>query len=126
MERSNIITSTLLSIASFIVSCVFVFYGTGILLSEEVPKWIIAFAIVAAAYGFSSLAILIMAWRRYGTRAKIIISYLAIGFMVVFVFGSLDVGMVSGLEVAGLLLVGVMLFINWLAVSTVVKWRSVA
>ena len=52
--------------------------------------------------------------------------YLAVGFMIVFFLGSLDVGMVSGLEVAGLLIVGLMLLVNWLAVSLVVKVRNVA
>ncbi|RME56674.1 hypothetical protein D6779_10165 [Candidatus Parcubacteria bacterium] len=126
MERPQVITSSILSVASVLVSCIFVIYGAGVLFSEEVPKWIVAFGAVTAAYGLCSLAVLIMAWRRYGAKEKKIMKYLAIGFMVVFFLGSLDVGMVSGLEATGLLLVALMLFINWLAVNAVVKLRNVA
>ena len=126
MDRTQQIISGILSVASVAVSCVFVFYGSVILFGEEVPKWIIAFGFITAAYGLCSLAILIMAWLRYGVNVKKSIKYLAVGFMIVFFLGSLDLGMVSGLEVAGLLLVGLMLLVNWLAVSVVVKVRNVA
>ena len=102
MERKQLIIGSLLTMASVVVSCGFVAYGAGVVFGEEVPKWIIAFGVVTAAYGFCSLAVLIMAWRRYGAEAKKLIGYLAVGFMAVFFLGSLDVGMVSGLEVAGM------------------------
>lgn len=126
MERTQMIISSLLTITSLAVSSVFFVYGAGILFVEEVPKWVIVFGVVTAAYGLCSVAVLIMAWRSYGAKAKKLISYLAIGFMFVFFFGSLDVGMVSGLEIVGLLFVAAMPFINWLAVSVVVKLKNVA
>lgn len=123
MKKMQLVTSGILSLASALVSCVFFAYGAAVLFGEDVPKWSIGFGVVTAAYGLCSFAVLIMAWRRYGARAKKTIKYCAIGFMILFFLGSLDVGMVSGLEVAGLLLVGLMLFVNWIVVSVVVKLR---
>jgi hypothetical protein len=126
MDRKQLTIGSLLSIASVVVSCMFVSYGTGIVFGGEVPGWIVTVGVVTAAYGLCSLAVLILAWGRYGEKGKKLIGYLAVGFMVVFFLSSLDVGMVTGLEVAGFLIVVVMLFVNWLAVSTVVKLRNAA
>ena len=124
LDKKQLRGGILLTAASIVVSCVFVAYGAGVVFGEEVPGWIIVFGVVTSAYGLCSLAVLILAWLHYGIKAKKFIGYLAVWFMVVFFLGSLDAGMVSGLEVVGLLFVGVMLFVNWLAVSAVVRLRN--
>lgn len=125
MEKKQLIIGSLLTIASVVVSCVFVVHGSAVFLGEEAPKWLTTFGIVTAVYGLCRLIILILAWLRYGTWARMLISYFAVALMAVFSLSSLDVGMITGLEMAGLLVVGVMLYINWLAVSVVVKLRNV-
>jgi len=121
MDRIQKITGSILSIISIIISLIFVFYGSLILSSEEIPKWIIAFSTITVIYGLCSLTALIMAWFHYGESVKKCIKYLAVGFMIIFFLGSFDGGIVSGLEIVGLIIVGLMLFINWFAVSVVVK-----
>ena len=126
MEKKQLIIGSLLTVVSVVVSCTFIAYGAGIVVSEDVPKWIMAFGVVTVTYGICSLAALLMAWGRYGAKTKRVISIFATVYMAVFIIGSMDVGMVSGLEVAGILLVATMLFINWFAVSSVVTLKNVA
>lgn len=126
MDRRKKTICGLLSIASAVVSCMFIAYGAGVVLGEGVPGWIVAFGVVTAAYGICSLVVLVLAWSRYREKTKKLIGYFAAAFMVLFFLGSLDVGMVSGLEGAGLLIVGLMLLVNWFAVSAVVKLKNVA
>lgn len=124
LESTQAVLGGILTVTSFLVSCLLVAYGTGLLFAEEVPGWAIAFGVATVAYGLCSVAVLVMAWCRYGSRATEISRYLAIGFMIVFLLASLDTGMVSGLELLGLFFVAGMLFINWLAVSAVVRLRG--
>lgn len=126
MNRKQLIVGSLLTFTSVVGSCVFIAYGAGVAIGEETPKWIVAFGVITVAYGLCSFVILIMAWLRYGANAKSLIGYLAITFMAVFFLGSLDVEMISSLEVTGIFFVAIMLFINWLAVSMVVKFKNAA
>jgi len=113
-----------LTIVSVAVLVLLVAYGGLIASSQEAPIWIIIFGVVTTIYGLSSLVILFLAWRRYGKKTTKAITNLTIGYIAVFILSSLDVGMVSGLEFAGIVIVGIMLSVNWLAVSVVVKSRE--
>jgi len=124
MSRIQKITGTILSIMSIVVSSIFVFYGSIILFSEKVPKLVILFSIITLIYGLCSMIAIIMAWFRYGESANKCIKYIAIGYMIIFFFGSFDGGSISGLEIIASIVVGIMLFINRFAVSVVVKMRK--
>lgn len=127
MNKKQKAFCTILTIASLTVSAAFITYGTAIVLGNDVPSWIIVFAILTAIYGISSLVTLGLAWSiHYAQKTKKYIKYLAIAFMVLFFVGSLDVGMVSGLEIVGLIVVGLMLLVNWYAVIFIANTRKIA
>ena len=125
MDRKQITISALLTIASAVVSCGFVAYGAGIMLMEDVEAWFIIMGIAKAVYGFVSLVVLFMAWRDDRKNWRKVIFYFATGFLLLYILGSLDSGMISGLEYGFLFGVAVLLAINWVAVRVVMRNRGV-
>ena len=116
--------SAALTFVSFLASFMFILYGARVAFSEAVPAWIRVFAIVTAGYGVVSIVILMWAWRRGGNKPIKAINYMVIGFLALFVISSMDVGMISGLEIIGIIGVSLALWINWYSVKRVARWRE--
>ncbi|MCK5286951.1 MAG: hypothetical protein KAJ59_03985 [Thermodesulfovibrionia bacterium] len=108
----------ILSIASVIVSFLFVFYG-GRVITSEPPTWIMIFGILTISYGLMSVILLLFAWTRGGNTLQRISIIGSIAFLIIFILGSLDVGMISELEWAGILIVVLMILINWFAIRKI-------
>ncbi len=61
------------------------------------------------------------AWRKGGVRAIKSMKYLAIIFLIIFIIGSMDVGMISGQELAVILGVGLLLLFNVFSVKKIAR-----
>ena len=124
MGQKETMMSIFLSFLSLLVSSLFSYYGLSVLFQPEVPVWILVFAAVTCVYGFLSITILIWSWingTEQLTRASKISS---ISYLLVFFIGSLDVGVISGLEFVGLLFVAMCLWLNWYTIKSVVRHKS--
>ncbi len=114
------------NILSIVVSVLFVFHGASLLVLGDTPAILILAGIVNVAYGAFSLILLALSWvKPRGVYARIILTSIFV-LMVFQVVGSIDLGIISGLEFAGLLIVFVMLTCNWLSVKYVVQFKSLA
>ena len=91
------------------------------LLSSSEPFIVYLFAAVNCAYGLASLYLLVAAWRHPRVRLERIARWLASGFIVLWVVGSMDSGMISGLEWGAILVVAVMLIPNYVAVCCALR-----
>lgn len=118
--------SIVLSFASLLVSVVFVWAGASMVSGEETPMWIRAFGMFTAVYGVVNAGLLFLAWYRAALILERIAKYSAIAFLLLVVVASLDVGMIGGLEWAGIVMAGFVLFLGWLAIKRVVECRHVA
>lgn len=116
--------SVILTIVSIAASLMLIVYGVRGAFSENIPTWIIVFNIFTIGYGVGSLAILVWAWCNGGNKSIKYIKYMAIGFLALFIIGSMDVGMISGLEFVLILFVALLLCVNWYSVKYVARWRE--
>ena len=120
----NKMVSVLWSILSLIVSGLFIFHGLMILQLEELPVIPLLTALVALGYGLITVYVLSQSWINPNHKLVTFTKYIVISMFIVQVALNLDVGMVSGLEWAGLLVVAVMLATNWLSVKYVVNYKK--
>lgn len=116
------IVNILLSIASGCVSALFVWVG--IAMSSDSSLWTALFGYLAIAYGAINALLVFIAWFRPGAPVQRVSKYLALVFLAAIVAGSFDLGRLSGLEVAGILAVAAMLFVNWYAVKRLVAGQK--
>ncbi len=126
MKTNNKAVGIVLSILSVAVSAVFVIYGLRVSFTGETPVWVLLFSLACFAYGVLSALLLVFAWFRSGVKAQTGMKYLALIFLVAFVLASLDVGIISGQEVLGIVVVAIMLWLNWFSVKTVAALQHVA
>ena len=84
------------------------------------------FGIVAISYGAISFGLLVLAWVRAKPALQIISKYSSLAFLVTVIAGSVDLGIVSGLEWLSIIFTAILLLVNWLAVKQVVEFRYVA
>ncbi len=116
------ILNILLSIASICVSALFVWVG--IAMSSDSFLGTALFGYVAIAYGAINAVLVFIAWFRPEAPVQRVSKYLALVFLAAIVVGSFDLGRLSGLEVAGIIAVAAMLFVNWYAVKRLVAGRK--
>jgi hypothetical protein len=102
----------------------FISYGISIAFSETVPIWIMICSILTVGYGVGSIAALVWAWRSGENKTINFIKYTAFSFLAMFFIASMDVGMISGLEFFGIIVVSLLLFINWYSVKIVACWKE--
>lgn len=69
---------------------------------------------------------LLLAWSRGCGLAMKTMHFLGPGFVLLCTLFSFDLGRVSGLELAGILLLAAVACLNWLAVRLAPKWRATA
>lgn len=109
------------SISSLIVSGLFIFHGLMIFQLGELPLIPFMSALVAMAYGLSTVYLLSLSWIKPSQRLVTLSKYIVISMFIIQLALNLDVEMISGLEWAGLLIVALMLGTNWLTVKFVVN-----
>lgn len=113
--------ATAFAILSVFTSFAFVYHGVSVLSSGQAPRVQAAFAAATLIYGLLNLAVLSAAHAaRTGwcITASQVIAVCYLGIFVVDVFAD---GLKSGLELGGIVLVGLVLWCNWMAVTKVVK-----
>ncbi len=120
----KVIRGTLVTIG-VISSLVFLTFGASMALGDEVPVLMLGFGVFTLIYGVSSLVILIFAFCGNENTARKSMGVFGVVFVTVFFLSSFDNGILSGLEILGIVVVGIMVFSNWLAVDAAVKWRDV-
>jgi Na+/melibiose symporter-like transporter len=106
------------------MSSLFLFYGLSVLFEPEVSIWIIIFATITSIYGFLVITILIWSWIGGNRKLIQVIKIGSIGYFVLFFMGSLDVGMISGLEFVGLFFLAMCLSLNWYTIKRIVRYKS--
>lgn len=106
------------------VSGLFIFHGLMIFQLGELPLIPFISALVAMAYGISTVYLLSLSWTKPSLRLVILTKYIVISMFIIQLALNLDVEMISGLEWAGLLIVAIMLGTNWLTVKFVVKSKE--
>ena len=124
MTKKEWVISVILTLFSVTSSIVFIVYGIGIALGEGVPIWITGFAIITGLYGIGSILSILWAWVYGGVKTTQIVKRLAITFLALFILGSMDVGIISGLEVVGILGVAAVLWLNWFSVRYIANRRA--
>ena len=111
-----------LSSVSLLISVLFVLAGITIG-SDEAPTWIRAYGFLTTGYGIISASLLIIAWTKSQIKVQPFSKYTALIFMASFFAASFDVGMISGLEWLGIVVVGFLLWVQWIAVKSIAKHK---
>jgi hypothetical protein len=101
----------LISLVSLIISAIFIFAGISIG-SNEAATWIKAYGYLTLGYGIISASFLVIAWTKSQIKVQPYSKYTALGLMNSFFAASLDVGMISGLEWLGIIVVGLLLWVQ--------------
>ncbi|MEW8382827.1 MAG: hypothetical protein AB2704_13325 [Candidatus Thiodiazotropha taylori] len=117
-------TIILWSILSFIVSGIYVFYGLMMLQVEQLPALPFIAASMAFGYGLITIYLLSLAWTKADKSLLQITKYIAITMVVAQIVLTLDVGMISGLEWLGILIMSLMIGINWYSIKSVAEYHS--
>ncbi|MCG7869369.1 MAG: hypothetical protein JAY74_23735 [Candidatus Thiodiazotropha taylori] len=121
MSKSTII---LWSILSFIVSGIYVFYGLMMLQVEQLPALQFIAASMAFGYGLITIYLLSLAWTKTDKSLVKMTKYIAITMVVAQIVLTLDVGMISGLEWLGILIMSLMIGINWFSIKSVAEYHN--
>ncbi|MCG8017919.1 MAG: hypothetical protein JAY97_17065 [Candidatus Thiodiazotropha sp. 'RUGA'] len=117
-------TIILWSILSFIVSGIYVFYGLMMLQVEQLPALPFIAASMAFGYGLITIYLLSLAWTKADNSLVQMTKYIAITMVVAQIVLTLDVGMISGLEWLGILIMSLMIGINWYSIKSVAEYHS--
>lgn len=126
MRRAEAIVATFLSTVVVAIAVPFVWYGINIAIGEFSDVWALFLALCTAAYGASLIGSVIWAWFGGGTSAVRFIKVASSAFFVLYAAASMDVGMISGLEFAVILFIGVLLWVGWFSVRYVAQRRVTA
>ncbi len=121
--NKNLALNALLSLKSIIISSVFVIVGFSAV-DKKASLFLNIFGLSIGMYGLANLILLFVAWRLKQKYAHKLCLTLSIIFLCGYVIGSLDVGVISGLEWYGILVVAVLVFFNWNAIKSVNKYKG--
>lgn len=117
--RAGTVLNVFWSALSAVVSVLFLGHGSWLLSQSELETGVLAVAAVTLLYGVFSLVLLVLAWAKPNKHLALW-ALLAAGAFLLFQFAvSLDLGIISGLEWAALLLVALLLSANWIGVRNV-------
>jgi hypothetical protein len=114
------------SVLSFIVSGLFIFYGLLIFQLEKVPAIAFYSSVVAICYGLTTIYLLSQTWAKPSKNYAKFTGYLVVFMFVIQTVLNFDVGMISGMEWTGLVVMALTLSINWLSVKFVSEHRNEA
>jgi hypothetical protein len=111
-----------LIILSVLTSFMFIFYGLGIIMSENAARSTAIFAYVTCAYGLANIAILSIAWNSREGWSKAVSKLVALCFLGVYVMNRFMAGL-QAVDIAGVLILVVVLWFNFFAIRKVVERR---
>jgi len=111
----------ILSALIFFVGALLAFYGIFLLSLTEDSIGDRLLGLAPAVLGVLLLVCLLLAWRRPSPRVFSIANWASAGFVVFFLIGSLDSGMVSGLEFAATFVIGSVLALVCWCLRTLVR-----
>ncbi|MCG7872304.1 MAG: hypothetical protein N0C81_07995 [Candidatus Thiodiazotropha lotti] len=112
------------SILSFIVSGIYVFYGLMMLQVEQLPTLQFIAATMAFGYGLITIYLLSLAWTKTDKSLVQMTKYIVVTMFVAQIVLTLDVGMISGFEWLGILIVSLMVGINWISIKSVTEYHN--
>ena len=121
MKKSDTVFLIGLIILSILTSFVLVFHGMNIIMAGWAPGSDMLFAYVSTAYGLANIAILSVAWSSRESWSSAASALIILCFLGVFIMDRVLTGMQGALEIAGILILCVVLWCNWLAVKKVVE-----
>ena len=122
MTKNKIINISL-SAVSLTISIIFIGFGIAMTLDNP-PFWIRSSGYLTVLYGLASAVLLFLAWRQAKINKEKITKYLAASYLILFFLASLDVGMISPLECAGIVIVALLLWFHWFTVRRVSNERK--
>jgi hypothetical protein len=117
-DRVNL--KLLVSLVSVLLAFGFVVFGATALFSEEAPVLVRVFGACSVLHGVAAVALLIIGWRSPSRRWARLAAVLSTAFVVLWIVGSFDYGTMSGLEIAGVMVVALAATVNWYAVRLIV------
>ena len=119
------IVNIILSIVSVSASAIFIFAGI-MMVQNDPPAWILVFGLGTIVYGLLNVVLLALAWLRGGKAVQKVTLCIATAFLIAFIMASLDVGMISGLEWLGIIIVAVMVWVNYFTIRRLVLRKTIA
>ena len=117
MKNQETILRSGFAIFSAITSFLFVAYSVNVIAGGESSQWLRAFAYVAGGYGLANIYILSWAWRNQADWPMLANKFFALCFFGVFAVDMISQGVDNLMEVLGILGLGGVLVINWIAVK---------
>ena len=118
--------ATLMRVIGVCLSIMFAYYGIGVSITALDEPWMVVSGIAVAGYGVINLFLLVVT-RRAMLKAeetvkwRKVASITNISFPFVFLIISFDNGILSPLEVAGVILVGALSWLIWVAVTANIR-----
>ena len=113
----------MVSLISGLASLIFVWIGLAMLLPRSTPLPLRAFGALSVSYGAASALLLWRAWRLPAPYLAVTARWFALSFLIAIIINAMDSAKISNLEWSGVMLAGILVFSNWLAVKRVVGLR---
>ena len=110
----------LFSFLSVIISLLIIAYGVSFLVSQNLTRWQIGFGSTSIAYGLVALGALICALRNSGRRCVLTIQVSAVFYLLIYLL-VLVIGFDTGFNLIGILLLALLLWCQWFAVTQAVR-----
>ncbi len=98
-----------------------IFYGLGVVTGGNPSQGLAVFAYVTIAYGMGNLAVLSLAWTTREKWSIAVIRLLALCYLGVFVMDALRSGIQNATQLAGIVIVALLLWTNYMAVKKAVE-----
>ena len=95
-------------------------YGFSFLVGYDLTRWQIGFGSTSVGYGLVALGALICALRKSGRRCVLTIKVGAVFYLLIYILVIL-IGFDTGFNLTGILLLALMLWCQWFAVTQAVR-----
>ena len=103
-----------------LISACYILYGSAVLVSKDASLIVIIFGLISVCYGVLALLSIIIILVSNKPLKNIFVSILGAVFLVLFMVGVLDAGIISGHEIWGLAIAAFPIAINWFALNKLV------
>ena len=103
-----------------LISACYILYGSAVLVSKDASLIVIMFGLISVCYGVLALLSIIIILVSNKPLKNIFVSILGAVFLVLFMVGVLDAGIISGHEIWGLAIAAFPIVINWFALNKLV------
>lgn len=120
MKKHDPILLAGLLVLSVLTSFALVYYGMTVIMAGQTAGSQAIFAYVTTAYGLANIAILSLAWSSREAWSRVAHKFVALCFLGVFIMDTVMAGAAGVQEIAGILVLALVLWCNGLAVNKVV------